>query len=145
MWWLLMESAQKVSIFSCFQIEMLWVLYMIFYNKWLWLSFWKIVYIMLLIKKRWSLNLIVILYRWHLSWKVLCAQSILIMERSNNEELCFTKKLKFSLIMWIRWCNHISFWSTVIVYENTCVKGFKIWQWLLSLKVLLIVQNFIAI
>ena len=54
---------------------------------------------MLFIKKNGSPNLIIILYKWHLSWKVLCAQRILIMEKSNNDERCFTTKLKFYLII----------------------------------------------
>ena len=121
-WWLQMENAQKVSIFSCFQIEMHWVLYMIFHNKWLWLSFWKIVQ-MLFIKKRWSLNLIIILCMRHLSWKVLCAQSILIMAKSNNDKLCFTRKLKFCLVIWILWCSCMFVWSNILWKCN--VKGFK--------------------
>ena len=47
-----------------------------------------------------------------------------IMEKSNNDELCFTTKLKFCLI--IESIDAIIFLFGLIAYENTCVKGFKI-------------------
>ena len=49
-----------------------------------------------------------------------------IMEKSNNDELCFTTKLKFCLI--IESIDAIIFLFGLIVYQNTCVKGFKIGQ-----------------
>ena len=84
-WWKVHRRSQYFHVFKlkCFEY-----CYMILHNKWLSLSFWKLNSIMLFIfRKRywWSPNLIVILCKWHLSWKVSCVQSILIMEKSNND------------------------------------------------------------